>query len=386
MFRALNGYFVFAFALLFLSACKDTSFEITNEGSSEGGSTQTATVSGKVTNSQGEPVEGVSIVTQPFGRDVTLDEIGRKLITDISTNELGEYEISDLPQGTYKLLFLASGYIKTSLTIGSVDFVPANLVEGHIKKAAVLQVFPLQGDGDIPPVALFDPEDKKRMTEILTSHGIRYTSIRGDVASLNKTNFNLLVVGLDTTVFQAVTELISNQATLDQFLADGGSIYLGQLNDFSVEATPMPFLTGDQQFALHTENAPFNDFVSGTILDQSHPLVNNVSFSDWSFVESGQQATKHNVTFDAAIKSSIDSSANWNIIVTTPSEDFSSGSGTVTAESDVIIAEYVDPRSGSRIILNQAAFYQGTFGDITEPNAIRLTNNVVGYIKFLNSL
>lgn len=379
-------YSILILVLVCLSGCKDTEFEIINEGSSEGGATLVATVSGKVTDTQGVPVLGVAVVTQPFGRNVILDDIGRKLITDITTNEFGEYEIVDLPQGTYKLQFLASGFIKASLTIGSVDFVPDNLVDGEIKKTAVLQEFPLQNDGDIPRIALFDPEDKKRMTEILTSHGIRYTSIRGDVTSLNKINFNLLVVGLDATVFQDITQLISNKTVIDQFLADGGSIYLGQLNDFSVEGTPMPFLTGDQQFALHTENAPFNDFTSGTILDYSHPLVNEVTFTDWNFVEAGQQARKHNVTFDAAIKSSIDSSPNWHIIVTTPSEDFTSGSGTVTAESDVIIAEYNDPRSGSKIVLNQAAFYQGTFGDITEANAIKLTSNVVDYIKYLNAL
>jgi len=385
MFRKFLVSFVSALALLYIAACKDTTFEITNEGSSAGGSTQVATVSGKVTNEQGEPIAGVTIVTQPFGRDVELDDIGRKSIVDISTNELGEYEIVDLPQGTYKLHFLASGFIKISLTIGSIDFVPENLVDGEIKKGAVLPVFPLQNDGDIPAVALFDPEDKKRMTEILTTHGIRYTSIRGNVSELNKANYNLLVVGLDATVYQHINQLIDNVSLVDQFLADGGSIYLGQLNDFSVEATPMPFLTGDQQFALHTENAPFNDFVSGAIIDVNHPLIDDVEFVDWSFVESGQQTTKHNVTFDAAIKSSIDSSPNWNIVVTTPADDFTSGSGTVTAESDVIIAEYSDPRSGSKIVLNQAAFYQGTFGDITEPNAIKLTNNVINYIKLLNT-
>jgi len=385
MYRRFYINLILALGLFYITGCKDSEFEITNEGSSAGGSTQTATVSGVVTNEQGEPVEGVAIVTQPFGRDVMLDDIGRKLITDITTNAEGEYEIVDLPQGTYKLHFLASGFVKVSLTIGSVDFVPNNLVDGEIKKGAVLQVFPLQADGDIPPVALFDPEDKKRMTEILTSHGIRYTSIRGNVEQLTKTNFNLLVLGLDTTVYQHFTQLIENAPLVDQFLEDGGSIYLGQLNDFSVEATPMPFLTGDQQFALHTENAPFNDFVSGRIIDETHALVSEVSFNDWSFVEAGQQATKHNVTFDAAIKSSIESSSNWNIIVTTPADDFTSGTGTVIAESDVIIAEYTDPRSGSKIVLNQAAFYQGTFGDITEPNAIRLTSNVVNYIKFLNN-
>ncbi len=385
MIRKIISALMLSLILLLVGSCKDTEFEITNEGSSAGGSTQIANVTGVVTDQNGAPLAGVAVVTLPFSRQVQQDEIGRKIISNVETNASGQYEIEDLPQGTYKLLFLASGYIKVSLTIGSVDFVPENLVDGKIQKAAVLEVFPEQNDGDIPEVALFDPEDKKRMTEILTTHGIRYQSIIGSVETLSKTTANLLVVGLDATVFSNITQLIDNRTVIDNFLADGGSIYLGQLNDFSVEETPMPFLTGEQQFSLHTEGAPFNDFSSGTILDNTHPLINEVNFTDWSFVEAGQQATKTNVTFDAALKSSIENSPNWHIIVTTPSEDFTSGAGTVLANTDVIIAEYTDPRSASKIVLNQAAFYQGTFGDITEPNAIRLTRNVVDYIKQLNS-
>ncbi|MCW8879219.1 MAG: carboxypeptidase-like regulatory domain-containing protein [Kangiellaceae bacterium] len=370
--------------LVFILSCKDTSFEITNEGSSDSGSTLEASVVGKITDQTGQPVEGVTVVTLPFNQDVVVDDIGRKSIVDVVTDANGEYQIAHLPQGNYKLLFMASGFIKVSLTIGSIDFIPENLVNGNIVKGAVLQVFPEQNDGDTPTVALFDPEDKKRMTEILTSHGIRYQSIISSVSQLDAANYNLLVIGLDATVFQHIEELIDSRAVLDQFLADGGSIYFGQINDFSFEATPVPFLTGDQQFALHTENAPFNDFTSGTIVDQSHPLITDVSFLNWEFIEAGQQTLKNNVVFDAALKSSIESSANWNIIVTTPAEDFTSGSGTVLAESDVIIAEYTDPRSGSKIVLNQAAYYQSTFGDTTDINGIKLTSNVVAYIKQLN--
>lgn len=370
--------------LVFILACKDTSFEITNEGSSDSGSTLEASVVGRITDQAGLPIEGVAVVTIPFNREVTVDEIGRKSILDVVTDSNGEYQLPNLPQGNYKLLLMASGYIKVSLTIGSVDFVPENLVDGNIVKGAVLQIFPEQNDGDNPAVALFDPEDKKRMTEILTSHGIRYQSVIGGVNQLNATNYNLLVIGLDATVFQHIEELIDNRAVLDQFLADGGSIYFGQINDFSFEATPVPFLTGDQRFALHTENAPFNDFTSGTIVDQSHPLITDVSFLNWEFIEAGQQTLKNNVVFDSALKDSIEGSPNWNIIVTTPAEDFTSGSGTVLAGSDVIIAEYTDPRSGSKIVLNQAAYYQSTFGDTTDINGIKLTSNVVAYIKQLN--
>ncbi len=370
-------------AVFTLAACKDTEFNITNEGSSSSGSTQVATVSGQIVDSQGLPVSNVTIATLPFGRSITTDAIGRKTYISVTSDAQGFYQISDLPQASYRLNFLASGFIKGSLAIGPIDFVPENLIDGKIQKAVVLQSFPQIGDGDTPAVALFDPEDKKRMTEILVSHGIRFDNIIDNVPQLKRANYNLLVVGLDTTVFQDIEQLIDNANVIDNFLAEGGSVYLGQLNDFSVEATPMPFLTGDQQFVLHTEDAPFNDFISAKVVDNTHPLVEGVSFNGWHFVEAGQQTAKQNVTFDAALKSSIDTT-NWHIVVTTPAQDFNSGSGTVTAEFDVIIAEYTDPRSGSRIILNQAAYYQATFGDVTDSNGIRLTNNVVDYIQFLN--
>ncbi|TQV77503.1 carboxypeptidase regulatory-like domain-containing protein [Aliikangiella marina] len=375
---------LFSVLLIFSIGCKDTTFEITNEGSSNSGATQIADITGKVTDDMGNPLAGVQIVTLPFNREIVVNDIGRKIISDTVTDSQGDYLIPDLPQGTYKLLFLASGFIKVSLTIGSVDFVPENLVDGVIVKGAVLPNYPLQNDGDIPEVALFDPEDKKRMTELLTSHGIRYNSIVGKVSQLDAANHNLLIVGLDATVFDQIEELIDNVNILDRFLEDGGSIYFGQINDFSFEATPVPFLTGDQQFALHTEDAPFNDFTSGSIVDQSHPLVTDVTFENWQYIEAGQQAVKESVVFDAALKSSIENSPNWNIIVTAPAEDFTSGAGTVLAGSDVIIAEYTDPRSGSKIVLNQAAFYQATFGDTTDVNGTKLSNNVINYIKQLN--
>ena len=373
-----------AICLIYLVGCRDTNFEITNEGSSDSGSTQMATIVGKVTDQQGNPIEGASVVTLPFGREIVVDSNSRKVIQQSITDAQGDYQIADLPQGTYKLLFLASGFIKVSVPIGGVDFVPDNLVDGQINKGAVLQDFPVQNDGDIPSVALFDPEDKQRMTELLTSHGVRYQSLIGQMGQLDANNFNLLVIGLDATVFSTFTELVDNRQITDNFLAAGGSVYIGQINDFTVEATPVPFLSGEQQFALHTENAPFNDFASGAIIDPAHPLVTGVSFEDWNYIEAGQQAVKQNVVFDAALKSSIEGVSDWNIIVTTPAEDFTSGAGTVLAESDVIIAEYTDPRSGSKIVLNQAAFYQATFGDVTDTNGTRLTNNVIDYIKLLN--
>jgi len=382
VFYLYSSIFIIIFSMV---SCKDTEFNIINEGSTDGGSTQEASVSGKVTDIFGSPIAGVTVVTLPFARQVVKDDIGRKSIENIFTDENGNYQIDNLPQGTFKLLFLASNFIKGSLTIGPVDFVPTNLVEGHIKKGIVLQGYPRVDDLMTKPVALFDPEDKKRMTEILTSNGIAFDHILNSINTLEKESYNVLVIGLDATVFSDINILIDNKSLIDTFLADGGSIYIGQLNDFSVEAIPMPFLTGDQQYALHTENAPFNDFTSGRVKVENHPLVAGVEFIDWSFVEAGQQTVKNNVTFDAAIKNSFDQT-NWQIIVTTPAQDFSSGGGMVNAEDDVIIAEYTDPRSNAKIVVNQAAFYQATFGDVTDNNGILLTTNVVNYIKFINKL
>lgn len=370
--------------LLLLTACKNSTLEVVNEGSESSASIQSAAVVGTVRDNDGVPVAGVHVVSVPFGRDVDLDDIGRKQFDDVITDTEGNYRIENLEQNSYKLLFLGSGLIKASLSIGPVDFNPGNLVDGSIQKSVVLESYPIQGDGDELAVALFDPEDKKRTTEILVSNGIRFDDIRGSVADLDISQYQLLVVGHDATIYTEFNELIDNRTVIDNFLAAGGSIHIGQLNDFSVEATPMPFLIGDRGFILHTEDAPFNDFTDGTVLDAGHPLVDGVQFSDWRFIEAGQQAEKQNVTFDAAVFDSF-TGEHWNIIVSTPANDFSSGEGTVLANADVIIAEYLDSRNGGRIVVNQAAYYQGAFGDLTEVQAIKLTSNVVNYMKSLNT-
>lgn len=367
-----------------LAGCKDTRVSIVNEGPGSDGAAQVARVTGVVRDVSGLPIQGVHVVTIPFGRATSTDDIGRRIIDDVKTDANGNFVIAQVQQSSYKLLFLGSGYIKESLTIGPIDFNPDNLVDNAIQKSVVLEAFPALGDGDTPAVAVFDPEDKKRTTEILASSGIRFVDVRGDVANLNADNFNVLVIGHDATIYHDINELIDHRQVLDAFLAAGGSIYIGQINDFSVESTPMPFLTGEQQFILHTENAPFNDFTTANVQDAGHPLVLGVSFNDWSFIEAGQQTVKQNVTFDAAIVSSF-AGPDWHIIVTTPATDFVAGEGTVLADADVVIAEYRDPRSGASIVVNQAAYYQGAFGDLTEVEAIRLTSNVAAYIKQLNS-
>lgn len=369
--------------VLLLSSCKETQLNITNVGDEGAGATQIASVSGQVVDNQGNPVAGVVVASLPFGREFELDAIGRKKHTAIVTDDQGHYQITDLPQASYRLNFLASGFAKVSIALGPIDFLPDNLVDGHIQKAVVLQPYPATNDGEAPAVALFDPEEKKRMTEFLTTYGIHYRSVLGSLTALNHNNFNVLVLGLDSTVFTDVNELIEHKQIIDNFIAEGGSVYLGQHNDFSVENTPMPFLTGDQQYILHTEDAPLNDFESGTIVQPSHPLVAGVAFNDWGYIEPGQQTVKSAVTFDAAVKDSFDTNY-WQLFVTTPSEDFSSGNGDVPANSDVIIAQYNDPRNGGHIVLNQAAFYQATFGDETDTNAVKLSANVAAYIKQLN--
>lgn len=373
--------------LTLLSACKETELTITNVGDEGAGATQSASIAGQVVDSNGVPIGGVVVATQPFGRDFELDEQGRKRYQGVVTDAEGFYEIPNLPQASYRLNFLASGFIKVTISLGPVDFLPENLSEGEngnlVQKSVVLQPYPKDSDLPSVKVALYDPEEKKRMTDMLTTYGIEYDDILGDISKLSKNHYNLLVLGLDVTVFNQVNELIDNKQVLDNFLAEGGSIYLGQHNDFSVENTPMPFFSADQTYILHTEDAPLNDFTSGTIEVPGHPLVQNVMFENWQYVEPGQQTTKTSVTFDAALKSSFNGD-NWQIIVTTPATDFTAGNGSVEANSDVIIAEYRDPRSDARIVLNQAAYYQATFGDLTDINGVKLTANVVDYLKWLN--
>ena len=121
--------------------CRDTETEIINEGSGGGTAEQTATVKGTVKASDGTLLEGVTVVSVPYGRDSNSRSDKRKAIEQIETDANGEFIMEDLNQGSYKLLFLASSYSKASLEIGPVDFLPDNLVagaegeEGHIEKS-----------------------------------------------------------------------------------------------------------------------------------------------------------------------------------------------------------------------------------------------------------
>ena len=150
------------------------------------------------------------------------------------------------------------------------------------------------------------------MTEILTTAGIRYVNIRGDItvtesgedvvidsgaldSTIDFDSYNLLVIGHDATAYVEFDQLIAAVDEIDTFVDDGGSIFIGQLNDKSVVDTPMPFLNGDRTFILHTEKDPANDFTDGEVVAGSagHPLLTGgVIFEGWEFIESGQQQVK----------------------------------------------------------------------------------------------
>lgn len=372
--------------LTLLAGCtEDNGFKVDNQqGSVDDATSSLADISGIVVDVQGRAIADAVIVTTPYGRTAATDANGRKIIDSFITDIDGHYFIPQQPFGSYTLEAFASGYQPGARSIGNVDFLPQHLQNGGMIKHFSLAEDFNSDPGNTPAVALFDNEDKKRMTELLTSKGIRYVSVRDTLAQLSIADFRVLVLGLDSTVYSDFTELIAAQTVISQFISAGGHLVIGQTNDFSIENTDMPFLTGDRRFQLHVENAPFNDFQSGLIKDASHPLVQGVTFLNWNYIEPGQQQLKQNLVFDAAIKASF-TGPNWQIIVSTPATDFVGSGGIVVAESDVIIAEYIDPVSGGRIVVNQAAYYQGAYGDVVDGNALRLTENLAQYIKWLNS-
>lgn len=368
-----------------LMACSDhTSLNVDNQQGSLGDTTsEKADISGVVLDVQGQPVANAIVVTTPYGRVALTAPDKRRIIETFITDAQGKYTIPAQPFGSYTLKALASGFQPGLRSIGNVDFLPQNLHDGVIQKNFTLANNVDQGDGASPAVALFDNEDKKRMTEFLTVKGIRYDSIRGNVDALSHATYKIFIIGMDATVYEDFADLIAHQALIKQFIDDGGHVMLGQTNDFSIENTNMPIFTDDRQFQLHVENAPFNDFQTALIKDAAHPLVQGMTFMGWNFTEPGQTQLKQNLVFDAAIKASFQG-GNWNIVATTPASDFTGATGTVPAESDVVIAEYTDPVSGGHILVNQAAFYQASFGDIVDGNAIILAENVAKYIKQLN--
>lgn len=368
-----------------LLACSDgSSVSVENEAPATGVVTsEKADITGRVLDITGRPIAGATVVTTPYGRTLASAPNRRRIVEEFFTDAEGRYTIPQHPLGSYALKAMASGYVLSTKAVGNTAFNPQNMVNGRIQRDFALAEFPARNDGDTPPIALFDSEDKKRMTELLTVNGLRYENIAGKMNTLSRARHRVLVIGLDATVYFSVQELSDNGPGIAQFIAEGGHVYLGQLNDFSYEGRPLDFLPGELGFVLHTEEAPFNDFQSGIVRDAGHPLARGVSFSNWRFIEPGQNVEKQNVTFDAAVRASFQG-PRWNIIATAPAVPFSNGAGTVDAEADVIIAEYTDPQSRGRLIVNQGAYFQASSGDLTDPNAQQLTANVIAYLKALN--
>lgn len=376
---------VLLLSIALLAACADdSSLEVENQQANVEQSTSTqADIYGQVVNSNGDPIAGAVVATTPYGRSFQTANDSRRLIETFTTDSDGNFRLPLQALGSYNLKAMASSYQIGIRTVANIDFLPQNLTANGIVKNFVLQDAANE-TGSTPAIALFDIEDKKRMTEFLTSHNIQWQSVVGQISTLSKTQFNTLVIGSDATVYNAINELIDQQSALAQFIAAGGHVVFGQQNDFSFEGRRLTFLAGNQSFQLHTENAPFNDFFSAVVLENAHPLVDGVAFSNWNFIEPGQKQLKQNIVFDAAIASSFQGAA-WQLIVRTPAETFSNAQGIVLAQEDVVIAEYIDPISQAHIVVNQAAYYQGAFGDLTDQNAVRLTRNMASYIRQLNS-
>ncbi len=376
---------VILITIILLTACvDDSSLNVENQQANVEQSTSTqASIYGKVFDSDGVPIAGAIVVTTPYGRSFEIANDSRRVIETFVSDANGSFLMPNQPLGSYSLKAMASGFQVGIRTVANVDFLPQNLSENGIVKNFVLQPATIDS-GSTPAVALFDIEDKKRMTEFLTSYNIRWTSVTGHVAELDKAQFNTLIIGHDATVYNAINELINAKEVIAEFVAAGGHIIVGQLNDFSFEGSRLSFLSGEQSFQLHTENAPFNDFFSAVVTDNFHPLVNGVSFSNWNFIEPGQKQIKQNIVFDAAIAASFQG-PSWSLVVRTPAEAFSNTQGTVLAQDDVVIAEYVEPVSHAHIVVNQAAYYQGAFGDLSDQNAVRLARNMADYIKQLNA-
>jgi hypothetical protein len=367
-----------------LAGCADdTTFEVDNQQASVDQSTSAhADIAGKVVDVNGAPIVGAVIVTTPYGRGFATAGDSRRVIEHFVSDANGEYSLPQQALGSYNLKAMASGYQLASRSVANIDFLPQNLLNGVIQKDFVLQAAPREAGGE-PAVALFDIEDKKRMTEFLTTHNIRWTPVVGTVATVSRSDFRVLVIGHDATVYTGINELITHRDVIDAFIAQGGHLVIGQINDFSFENQRLSFLLGERSFQLHTENAPFNDFFSAVVVAPTHPLIDGVSFNNWNFIEPGQKQLKQNIVFDAAVAASF-TGPHWQLIVRTPAVAFSNAQGTVNAQDDVVIAEYRDPVAGGRIVVNQGAYFQGAYGDLTDPNAVRLSTNLASYLKSLN--
>jgi hypothetical protein len=163
------------------------------------------------------------------------------------------------------------------------------------------------------------------------------------------------------------------------------------------------FFPEEYRFALVPKNRGATDdakacarFQHGAVVEPSHPLLQGVSFDDWSYVEYRQASdsdVKTNVTWNATWKSTVDTSL-WNILLTASSSQTEIDNKPGCWQNDPTLARtnaaaaLMETEYGAgRVVFSNAAWIQATNGERVgngqryAEDAVVLKNNIIRFVK-----
>lgn len=232
-------------------------------------------------------------------------------------------------------------------------------------------------------IALIDYEAIGRGAHFLTGQKLLFQDITENLSTVDLSVFKSIVVGLDNNkVVRFVDEFVQNKTKILDFVQNGGVLYFCQQNDagWISDLLPVPIVMVDE--ALR------NDFTTAEVADATHALMSGITNADlknWSYNQFTSSTVVEEVFFDCMEKNT-----GWKGIMVAPSAERQSGSdpekdaaGNIVAAQKYWVAAELTHGNG-KIIMNQSAYYQGTYGTQTTPGAIKIANNVTQYLISLS--
>jgi len=339
MRKTLMLYAFVLFLAMFNFSCEREKGGIKSEGSSDSDVVkQEFTLKIKVTSGGEAVMDSDIVLNNPVSVTKTIEGSDYASLTRFRTGKDGDVTIEGLVLQTvegddllYEVTIHRAGFESKTHEITAVQ--PGDEVNLEVELVKYENTIDLK-------FALLDYESNYRATDFMNRNKFIYKSVTGKLDDEDLSSYNVLALGLDASKFVLyVEEFAANRDKILSFVEDGGVLFFFQQNDTGWKSDFFP-----EPLALADENDG-NDFASGMILDGEHWIATNSSEEDlvsWEYSEPGQSELKDRIVWDAISKENL-------------------GSGL--------------------IYVIQMAYYQATYGTVSDEKAKKFTENILEYLE-----
>lgn len=335
------------------------------------------------------------------------DGLKRKISYDACTNQDGKaticgFDPETLPVDALGVVGLKSGYERAAsggLTIAATDVTPVELTLARDPAATEEKVLVMSCQNWHRGPTVFSIADMKYT---VAPFGQVVDYLMADPSDPMK-HFDTLYIEGDSDQWQCFGELTApgKPEKLWQWVNAGGLLVMIQANDShwskdtgcveAAETCPIDMFPRDYQHKLRGEKMACNDYKSGRILQPDHPVLAGVSLDSWSYSEEKEPGNlKSFIGYDTIDRDTVDESV-WQVLVAGPTDPaeieakrMACGEEYAAVERTAMLIEATV--GAGKVHVNNTGFFHGAYGDlfpggVTDPNAIKLRDNLVAYIK-----